>query len=86
MAKREGMAEGPNPKKKHLLHRLVKEVLIQSRKTVEIRHVLPNSQPFANCTIWLPICNRLRTHPEVVEPEVWFRIVHLAQVVKNRPL
>jgi hypothetical protein len=29
-------AEGPNPKKKHLLHRLVKKVLIHSRKTVEI--------------------------------------------------
>jgi hypothetical protein len=35
---------------------------------------------------WLPICNRLRTRPEVVEPEVWFRIVHLAQVGQNRPL
>jgi len=28
---------------------------------------------------WLPICNRLRTRPEVVDPEVWFRVVHLAQ-------
>ena len=28
---------------------------------------------------WLPICNRLRTRPEVVEPEIWFRFVHLAQ-------
>ena len=73
------MAEGPNPKKKHLLHLLVKKVLIHSRKTVEIWYVLPNSQRFANCTIWLPICNRLRTHPGWVEPEVWFRVVHLAQ-------
>ena len=48
------MAEGPNPKKKHLLHRLVKKVLIHSRKTVEIRYVLPNSQRFANCNILLP--------------------------------
>ena len=48
------MAEGPNPKKKHLLHRLVKKVLIHSRKTVEIWYVLPNSQRFANCNIWLP--------------------------------
>jgi hypothetical protein len=29
--------------------------------------------------IWLPICNRLRTSPGGLEPEVWFRIVHLAQ-------
>jgi len=28
---------------------------------------------------WLPICNRLRTTPGGLEPEVWFRIVHLAQ-------
>ena len=48
------MAEGPNPKKKHLLHLLVKKVLIHSRKTVEIWYVLPNSQRFANCNIWLP--------------------------------
>ncbi len=34
-----GMAEGPNPKKKHLLHRLVKKVLIHSRETVEIWYV-----------------------------------------------
>jgi hypothetical protein len=30
------MEEGPNAKKKHLLHRLVKKVLIQSRDTVEV--------------------------------------------------
>jgi len=48
---------------------------------------------------WLPICNRLRTTPGGLEPEVWFRIVHLAQetpcgapvaayreqIVENRP-
>ena len=26
----------PNPKKKHLLHRLVKKVLTQSRQTIEV--------------------------------------------------
>ena len=29
---------------------------------------------------WLPVCNRLRTRPGWVEPEIFFRIVHLAQV------
>jgi hypothetical protein len=29
--------------------------------------------------IWLPICNSLRTRPGWVEPEIYFRIVHLAQ-------
>ena len=36
------MAEGPNPKKKHLLHRLVKKVLIYDRRTIEIWYGLPN--------------------------------------------
>jgi hypothetical protein len=35
-------AEGPNPKKKHLLHRLVKKVLIYDRRTIEIWYGLPN--------------------------------------------
>jgi len=73
------MAEGPNPKKKHLLHRLVKKVLIHSRKTVEIWYVLPNSQRFANRNIWLPSCNSIRSRPGWVEPEVYFRVVHIAQ-------
>lgn len=29
--------------------------------------------------IWLPICNRLRTRPGRIEPEVYFRIVHATQ-------
>jgi len=72
------MAEGPNPKKKHLLHRLVKKVLIHSRQTIEVWYGLPNSQRFADCNIWLPICNRLRTRPGRAEPEVYFRIVNIA--------
>jgi hypothetical protein len=28
---------------------------------------------------WLPVCNRLRTRPGAVEPEIWFRIIHVAQ-------
>jgi len=48
------MAEGPNPKKKHLLHRLVKKVLIHSRQTIEIWYALPNSRRFEDSNIWLP--------------------------------
>jgi hypothetical protein len=33
--------------------------------------------------IWLPICNSSRTRPGWVEPEVWFRIVHLSQEGHN---
>jgi len=28
---------------------------------------------------WLPECNSMRTRTGWVEPEVWFRVVHLAQ-------
>ncbi len=70
----------PHPKKKHLLHQLVKKVLIHSRDTREVWYCLPNAQRFANCNIWLPICNRLRTRPGRIEPEVWFRVVHIAQI------
>jgi hypothetical protein len=28
---------------------------------------------------WLPICNSIRSRPGWAEPEVYFRIVHLAQ-------
>ena len=48
------MPEGHNPKKKHLLHRLVKKVLINSRQTFEAWYGLPSSQRFADGTLWLP--------------------------------
>ncbi len=52
------MAEGPNPKKKHLLQQLVKKVLIHSRETIEIWYALPNTQRFANSNIWLPMTDK----------------------------
>jgi len=54
-------AEGPNPKKKHLLHRLMKKVLIHSRQTIEIRYMLPNTRRFADCNLRLPKCAGLLT-------------------------
>ena len=29
---------------------------------------------------WLPICNSIRSRPGWIEPEIYFRIIHLAQV------
>ena len=49
------MAEGPAPEKKHLLHRLVKEVLVQDRRTVEVWYGLPNPQRFEDWNKWLPM-------------------------------
>ena len=46
---------GINPQKKHLLHQLVKKVLIHSRDTIEVWYCLPNPQRFANCNIWLRV-------------------------------
>jgi hypothetical protein len=48
------MAEGPAPPQKHLLHRLVKKVLVPDRRTGEIWHGLPNPQRFADWNKWLP--------------------------------
>ncbi len=50
----EVMAEVPNPQKKHLLHRLVKKVLVQDRRTVEVWYGLPNPQRFEDWNKWLP--------------------------------
>lgn len=67
-----------HPKKKHLLHRLVKKVLRHSRQTIEIWYMLPNTRRFADCNIWLPGCNSMRTRPGRVETEINFRMVHVA--------
>ena len=41
--------------------------------------MLPNTRRLAVGDIWLPICNRMRTRPGRVEPEIYFRVTHLAQ-------
>lgn len=48
------MAEGPNPKKKDLLRRLVKKVLVHDRRTIEIWYGLPNPQGCEDWNNWLP--------------------------------
>ncbi len=48
------MAEGANPQKKHLLHRLVKKVLVHDRRTLEVWYALPNRRGFEDCNKWLP--------------------------------
>jgi hypothetical protein len=80
------MAEGPAPQKKHLLHRLVKKVLVQDRRTVEVWYGLPNPQRFEDWNKWLPKRNssRHRRRPGWARPEVWFRIVHIAQEGADR--
>jgi len=36
--------------------------------------MLPNTQRFADCNIWLPKCTSMRTRPGRVEPEIYFRV------------
>jgi len=69
------MAEASGPQRKDFLRRMEKKVLVHDRRTVEIRHGLPNPQRFEYCNIWLPKCNSIRTGREA-HPEVWFRILH----------
>src|SRR3990172_7181500 len=40
---------------------------------------------FVHRDIWLPKCNRIRTLPGWVEPEVYFRIVHIALPGQSGP-
>ena len=69
------------------------KVLIHSRDTIAVCYGLPNPQRFANCNIWLPICNRLRTRPGAVEP-AWdqiakeddARLTRDARILKKRLL
>ena len=50
----EVLAEAPVPQKKHLLHRLVKKVLIHDRRTVEVWYALPNARRFEDWNKKLP--------------------------------
>lgn len=54
------MAEGPNPKKKDLLRRLVKKVPVHDRRTIEVWYSLPNSQGCEDWNNWLPKRNAYR--------------------------
>ena len=47
------LAEGPGAKRKHLLHRLVKKVLVHDRRTVEVWYALPNPHGVEHCNNWL---------------------------------
>jgi len=50
----EVFAAGTNAQKKHLLHNLVKKVLIHDRRTVEVWYALPNPERFENWNTELP--------------------------------
>ncbi len=48
------IAEGTNPQKKDLLHRLVKKVLVHDRRTVEVLHGLPKQPSVHTPGNWTP--------------------------------
>ena len=65
-------------KKRHPLHRRVKRVHI-----VKLEPSTHDAGAETSTDLillhWLPICNSIRSRTERMEPEVWFRIVHVAQ-------
>ncbi len=78
------MAEGTNPQKKHLLHQLVKKVLVHDRRTVEVWYALPNSPSVRTPGNMAPRTSRSTNRREsVAEPEIYFRIVHIALDTRN---
>ncbi|MFQ5510028.1 MAG: recombinase family protein, partial [Leptospirillia bacterium] len=50
------MAHGTNPQKKHLLHQLVKKVLVSDRDTVEVWYFLPDQTSVRTTTKVAPLC------------------------------
>ena len=71
------MAEGPNPKKKHLLHQLVKKVLIHDRRTIEVWYCLPNRASVRRADYLAPRVGHTTNvssathpgHPEITQDE-----------------
>jgi hypothetical protein len=72
------IAEGTNPEKKDLLHRLVKKVLIHDRGTIEIWYALPNQTPVRTPAHPAARMCQSTNHPLAAVPEIWFRIRHIA--------
>ncbi len=61
-----------------------KKVLVHDRRTIEVWYGSPNPQRFENWDKWLPACNSSRRgRPAWAEPEIWFRIVHIALDVQD---
>ena len=48
------MADGTTAQKRDLLHRLVKEVRVHDRRTIEVWYGLPNRRLFESWNNWLP--------------------------------
>ena len=72
------MAEAPSPQRKDLRRRMVKKVLVHSRRATEIWYALPNRLRFEDCNIWLPKRKPLRNHSTFLsKPEVWLRVGHV---------
>jgi hypothetical protein len=62
------MVEGPNPRKKDILRRLVKRIVVHDRRTVEVWYGLPNRGGGASTvTIGSPNCGQIRTSPPPTE-------------------
>jgi len=71
-------ATGTDSNKKYLLHRLVKKILVHSRRTIEVWYALPDPERFESWSKWLPECNSIRRGRGRTQTDVWFRIRRVA--------
>ena len=72
------MAKGTNSQKKDPLRRLVKKVLVHDKRTIEIWYALPNQASVRTPGHLAPRMCRSTNRSSVAQPQVWFRIVHIA--------
>ena len=78
------MAAGTTPQQKHVLHHLVKKVLVHDRRTVEVWYGLPNPPSVSRPGKLAPQMSRsTNRRPSLTEPEIWFRIVHITPEIKD---
>jgi hypothetical protein len=72
------LADGTLAQKKDLLRRLVKKVLVHDKRTIEIWYALPNQASVRTPGHLAPRVGRSTNRRRFAEPQVWFRIIHVA--------
>ena len=80
------VADGANPQKKDLLRRLVKKVLVHDKRTIEIWYALPNQASVRTPGHLAPRMRQSTNRRSIAEPQIWFRIVHVAEDGHHRAL
>jgi hypothetical protein len=64
----------------------VKKVLVHDKRTIEIWYALPNQASVRTPGHLAPRMRQYTNRPSIGEPQVWFRIVHIAPDGYHRAL